>query len=83
MTFRALRERQGFKGYRAGVRLSAATGGRVKQTAISQFDQGTVGGDPRWSTVEALAQALGVTEQIVMRAIRNSIKAAKAEGVNV
>jgi predicted transcriptional regulator len=70
MTFRQLRERAGFK---TGVRLAAAAG--VKQTTVSQLDYGKVQ-DPRYSTVEAIAEALGVTEAVVMRAVRQSKRAA-------
>lgn len=68
MTFKELRASKGFC---LGVDLAEATG--LNRAAISQFDRGKVP-DPRWSSIEALAAALDVTPQVVMRAIRESVK---------
>jgi transcriptional regulator with XRE-family HTH domain len=66
MTFRELRERKGFK---TGSELARTA--RVQQTTVSQLDYGKVT-DPRYSTVEALAEALGTTPAVVMRAVRET-----------
>jgi transcriptional regulator with XRE-family HTH domain len=70
MRFKELRERQGFA---SGARLAKLA--NVEQTTISQLDAGKVA-DPRYSTVEALADVLGVTTGAVMRAIRETVKEA-------
>jgi transcriptional regulator with XRE-family HTH domain len=70
MTFKELRE---LKGFRTGVKLAAAAG--VKQATISSLDYGKTT-DPRWSTVEAIALALDVSPQMLMRSVRESAKAA-------
>lgn len=70
MTFRELREKAGFEN---GARLAKLAG--LDQTTISQLDSGKVA-DPRWSTLEALAQVLDTTPAIVMRAIRQTVKEA-------
>ena len=64
MTFRELRERAGFN-----HQLDLAARSGVQQTTISQLELGKVR-DPRWSTIEALADALGVAPVVVVRAIR-------------
>lgn len=68
MTFRELRERAGF---RSGARLAKLAG--IDQTTISQLDLGQVA-DPRYSTVEAIAEVLGTTPGAVMRAIRKTVE---------
>jgi len=70
MTFRALREKAGFAN---GARLAQLA--NIDQTTISQLDAGKVT-DPRYSTVEAIAEVLGVTTGAVMRAIRETSEAA-------
>jgi transcriptional regulator with XRE-family HTH domain len=70
MTFRELRERHGFE---SGARLAKLAG--VDQTTISHLDAGKVK-DPRISTLERIAETLGVTTGAVMRAIRETIKEA-------
>jgi len=68
MTFRELREKHGFQN---GAQLAKLAD--VDQTTISQLDVGKVA-DPRYSTVEAIAEVLGTTPGAVMRAIRQSVK---------
>jgi predicted transcriptional regulator len=70
MTFKELRERAGFRNQ---TRLALAAG--VKQTTISQFELGKVR-DPRWSTLKAVADALGTTPNVVIRAIASGERAA-------
>jgi predicted transcriptional regulator len=70
MTFRELREKHGFA---SGSRLAKLA--NIDQTTISQLDVGKVA-DPRYSTVEAIAEVLGVTPGAVMRAIRETSEAA-------
>jgi transcriptional regulator with XRE-family HTH domain len=67
MNFRQLRERAGITQYR----LAKVTG--VEQTTISQLELGKVR-DPRWSTISALAEALGTTPAIVAKAIEHTQK---------
>ena len=67
MTFKALREQAGLN----QPQLAARSG--VLQSTISQLELGKVT-DPRWSTVEALASALGTTPGVVARAIRRAPK---------
>jgi transcriptional regulator with XRE-family HTH domain len=67
MNFRQLRERAGITQYR----LAQVTG--VEQTTISQLELGKVR-DPRWSTISALAEALGTTPAIVAKAIEQTQK---------
>jgi transcriptional regulator with XRE-family HTH domain len=67
MNFRQLRERAGITQYR----LAQVTG--VEQTTISQLELGKVR-DPRWSTISALAEALGTTPAIVAKAIEHTQK---------
>ena len=62
MNFRELRERAEL----SQVRLAKDSG--VEQTTISQLELGKVR-DPRWSTISALAEALGTTPGVVARAI--------------
>ena len=62
MNFRELRERAEI----SQVRLAKDSG--VEQTTISQLELGKVR-DPRWSTISALAEALGTTPGVVARAI--------------
>lgn len=69
MTFRELREQAGF---RFGSDLASVTG--VKQTTVSQLDLGKTP-DPRWSTVEVLSAAIGVTPSALMQAVRESVSA--------
>jgi len=70
MTFRELREKYGFA---SGARLAKLAD--IDQTTISQLDVGKVV-DPRYSTVEAIADVLGVTTGTVMKAIRQTAKEA-------
>jgi predicted transcriptional regulator len=70
MTFRELREKHGFA---SGARLAKLAD--IDQTTISQLDVGKVA-DPRYSTVEAIAEILGVTPGTVMKAIRQTVKQA-------
>ena len=63
MNFRELRERAE---HFAGPPRQTDSG--VEQTTISQLELGKVR-DPRWSTISALAQALGTTPGVVARAI--------------
>ena len=70
MTFRELRERHGFPN---GARLAKLA--NIDQTTVSQLDVGKVA-DPRYSTVEAIAEVLGVSVGVVMRAIRQTLKEA-------
>lgn len=70
MTFRELREQKGFKNQLA---LAEASG--LTQTTISQLENGTVL-DPRYSTVEALSDAMGITPDVLMRAVRRRPKVA-------
>jgi transcriptional regulator with XRE-family HTH domain len=67
MDFRQLRVRAGITQYR----LAKVTG--VEQTTISQLELGKVR-DPRWSTISALAEALGTTPAIVAKAIEHTQK---------
>jgi transcriptional regulator with XRE-family HTH domain len=69
MTFRELRERAGLN----GVELAARSG--VKSATISQLELGRVK-NPTYRTVEALADALGTTPDVVVRAIRKQTRAA-------
>lgn len=64
MTFKELRERQGFA---SAARLAKFAD--VEATTISQLDCGKVQ-NPRYATVEAIAEVLDVTPGVVMRAIR-------------
>lgn len=68
MTLRELRESKGL----TQVELAAAAG--CEQTTISQLELGKVG-DPRYSTVEALAGVLDVTPAVVAAAIREAVAA--------
>lgn len=68
MTFRTLRERRGF---RRGQALAARA--RIQQTTVSQLDLGKIS-DPRYSTVEALAEALNTSTEVVMKAIRATVR---------
>lgn len=70
MTFRKLREQHGFEN---GARLAKLA--NLDQTTISQLDAGKIS-DPRYSTVEAIAEVLGITVGAVMKAIRETAKAA-------
>jgi transcriptional regulator with XRE-family HTH domain len=67
MTFRQLRERAEVTQYR----LAQLSG--VEQTTISQIELGKVR-DPRWSTISALATALGVAPGTVAKAITDTAK---------
>ena len=67
MNFRQLREHAGFTQYR----LAQVSG--VEQTTISQLELGKVR-DPRWSTVEALADALNAAPGTVAKAIALTAK---------
>lgn len=67
MTFRQLRESVHISQYR----LAKLTG--VEQTTISQIELGKVR-DPRWSTISALAAAIGVTPGAVAKAIKETAK---------
>jgi transcriptional regulator with XRE-family HTH domain len=62
MNFRQLRDHAGLTQYR----LAKVSG--VEQTTISQLELGKVK-DPRWSTLSALAVALGVSPGTVAKAI--------------
>jgi transcriptional regulator with XRE-family HTH domain len=62
MNFRQLREQAGLTQYR----LAQVSG--VEQTTISQLELGKVR-DPRWSTIHALAVALGASPGTVAKAI--------------
>jgi transcriptional regulator with XRE-family HTH domain len=66
MTFKELREQQGFA---SGARLAKLAG--IEQTTISQLDAGKVS-NPRYATVEAIAEVLGLSMGAVMKAIRES-----------
>lgn len=70
MNFRELRESRGFQ-----TQQSLAEVADVQKATISQIELGKVG-DCRWSTISALAAALGVTAEVVARAIRESAEAA-------
>jgi predicted transcriptional regulator len=72
MTFRELREKHGFAN---SARLARLAG--VDQTTISQLDLGKVT-DPRYSTVEQIAEVLGTTPGAVIRAIRRTLKETEA-----
>lgn len=65
MNFRALRKA---RGYPTATSLAVKTG-TVKMETISQIESGKVG-DPRLSTLEPLAKALGVSIEVVAKAIR-------------
>ena len=67
MTFRELLKESGLTGYR----LAKLSG--VEQTTISQLELGKVR-DPRWSTVSALAVALGTAPGLVAKAIAETPK---------
>jgi predicted transcriptional regulator len=72
MTFKELRVR---RGYPNGLELGRVAG--IDETLISKFDRGIVP-DPRYSTVKALAGALGVSTETVSRAISRSVAARSA-----
>lgn len=65
MNFRTLRRASKLTQYR----LAKLSG--VEQTTISQIELGKVR-DPRWSTVNALATALGTTPGVVAKAIERT-----------
>lgn len=65
MTFRELRESVGLDQPQLAFRSG------VHQTTISQIECGRVR-DPRYSTVQALADALGTTAAVVVRAIEQT-----------
>jgi transcriptional regulator with XRE-family HTH domain len=67
MNFRQLRENADLTQYR----LAKLSG--VEQTTISQIELGKVR-DPRWSTISALAVALGASPGIVAKAIEQTAK---------
>jgi transcriptional regulator with XRE-family HTH domain len=69
MTFRELRER---RGYSTIARLASVS--RVQATTITKIESGIVS-DPRYSTIRALAQALGVDLDTVQRAINDTVAA--------
>lgn len=70
MTFRTLRRRAGFSQY--SLAACARIGRRpILQETISQLERGAVG-DPRYSTVRALARALGTDADTVATAIQQS-----------
>jgi transcriptional regulator with XRE-family HTH domain len=68
MTFKELREQAGFEN---GARLAKLAG--IDQTTISQLDAGKIA-NPRYGTVEALADVLGLPTGAVMKAIRHTVK---------
>lgn len=70
MMFRELRESKGFL---TGSDLAEAAG--VKQTTVSQLDLGKIR-DPRYSTVKAIADALGTTPIILAKVIERTAEAA-------
>jgi transcriptional regulator with XRE-family HTH domain len=69
MNFRELREAAGIP---SQSKLAALSG--VEQTTIGQLERGQVK-DPRWSTIAALATALGVGPGVVAAAIASTPKA--------
>ena len=68
MTFRELREKHGFSN---GAHLAKLAG--IDQTTISQLDAGKIT-NPRYGTVEAIGDVLGLSTAVVMRAIRQTVK---------
>jgi transcriptional regulator with XRE-family HTH domain len=68
MTFKQLRESHGFL---TAAELARKAG--VKPTTVSQLDLGKLR-NPRYGTIEAIADALGVSPQMVMRSVRNTRK---------
>jgi predicted transcriptional regulator len=70
MTFRELREKHGFPN---GAHLAKLAG--IDQSTISQLDVGKIT-NPRYGTVEAIADVLGLSTAVVMRAIRQTAKEA-------
>ena len=69
MTFRELRKRR----FDRAVDLAAAAG--IEPSTLHKIEAGRVP-DPRFSTIKALADALGVTPEVVARAVRASAKVA-------
>lgn len=65
MTFRHLRESR----HLSQTELAQQSG--VLKATISQIELGR-NTDPRYSTIKALADALGVTPEVVARAIRET-----------
>ena len=70
MTFRELREKHGFSN---GAHLAKLAG--IDQSTISQLDVGKIT-NPRYGTVEAIADVLQLSTAVVMRAIRQTAKEA-------
>ena len=70
MTFRELREKHGFPN---GAHLAKLAG--IDQSTISQLDVGKIE-NPRYGTVEAIADVLGLSTAVVMRAVRQTVKEA-------
>ena len=71
MTFRTLRRRAGFPTQTALAARARRGRGRITQRAISMIECGIVR-DPQYSTVVALAEALGTTPDVVAAAIRET-----------
>jgi len=71
MTFRTLRRRAGFPTQKALAPRARRGRGRLTQRAISMIECGIVR-DPQYSTVVALAEALGTTPDVVAAAIRET-----------
>lgn len=67
MNFRELRESRKLTQFE----LAQLCHGEVQQATISQIENGVVR-DPRYSTIRALADALGVTTEVVARCIRET-----------
>jgi transcriptional regulator with XRE-family HTH domain len=75
MTFKELRERQGFASAARLARFAA-----IEANTISQLDAGKIQ-NPRYATVEAIADVLDVPTAVVMRAIRATPPAPVAEAL--
>jgi transcriptional regulator with XRE-family HTH domain len=70
MTFRELREKAGFS-----TRRRLAIVADVNAATVDKIETGKVA-DPRYSTICALAQAMGVHMAVVKRSIDETVKAA-------
>lgn len=66
MTFKDLRERAGFRNV---SHLAAVSG--IEVSTITKIEAGRVA-DPRYSTIAALADALGMTTAVVAKTIKQT-----------